>query len=103
MMVDLPEPEEPDERGDGAGRGLEADAVQDRLVRLVGEGDVVEGDVAVDAAESAMVRCGSSSSARSLRISRVRSRPASASVSWVPMRDDLEERARSGRRGTWCR
>ncbi len=40
-----------DQSGDGAGFGLEADAVEDGLVGLVGEGDVVEGDVAVDGAE----------------------------------------------------
>ena len=74
-----------DQGGDGAGFGFEADAVKDGLVGLVGEGDIVEGDVAVDGAMA--VRCGpgSLSSSRSLRISVVRSRPASASVSWVPM------------------
>ena len=36
------------EGGDGAGSGLEADAVKDGLAGVVGEGDVLEGDVAVD-------------------------------------------------------
>ncbi len=52
-----------DESGDGAGFGLEADAVEDGLAGLVGEGDVVEGDVAVDGGMMT-VRVGSLSSSR---------------------------------------
>ena len=34
--------------GNGAGSGLEADAMEDGLLGLIGEGDVLEGDVAAD-------------------------------------------------------
>ncbi len=39
------------EGGDGAGSGVEADAVKDGLAGVVGEGDVLEGDVAADGGE----------------------------------------------------
>ena len=72
------------QRGDGAGLGSEADVAQHRLAGFVGEADVFENHFAADRAE----RHGaarSSSSGRSFRTSWVRSRPASASVIWVPM------------------
>ncbi len=37
--------------GNGTGLGFEADAVKDRLAGVVGEGDFLEGDVAVDGGE----------------------------------------------------
>ena len=84
MMVDLPEPGGADQRGDGARARFEADAVQDWLAGLVGEADVVEIDSALDAA-GIDVRSGSCFFGLSRRISRVRSRPARASVICVPM------------------
>ena len=48
MMVDFAGAGGADERGDGAGFGFEADAVEDGLLGFVAEGDVVEGYVAAD-------------------------------------------------------
>ena len=74
-----------DQRGDGAGLRVEADVVEDVLAGFVGEADVFEDNLAVDAVRGR--RCGWGLRLRgfSFRISRVRSRPARASVICVPM------------------
>ncbi len=51
MMVDLPEPDGPTRRGDGAGLRAEADVEQHGLAGFVGEADVFEKHFAVDGAE----------------------------------------------------
>ncbi len=85
MMVDLPEPEEPTRAVTVPGLRLEADAVEDGLAGLVGEGDVLEAICHRSIVGRSVTRVGSRSSSRSARISLVRSRPARASVSWVPI------------------
>ena len=82
MIVDLPEPEAPTSAVTvpawASKRFREEQACQD-----VSEGNVLECDIALDRFDG-RVRVGSRSSSVSLSISAVRSRPANASVSWVP-------------------
>ena len=85
MIVDLPEPDEPTSAVTVPGFDSKRDSVQHRLVRLIGEAHIVEAHVAANLAERLTVRSGSANSSRSPRISIVRSRPATASVSCVPM------------------
>jgi len=81
------------ESGDGSGFGVEADAVENGLVGLVAESDVFEGDVALDRGQNDGAVGLACPLRVSLRISVVRSRPASASVSWVADGDEFGPRA----------
>ena len=74
-----------DERGNGARIGDEAYAVEDGLVGLVGEFDVFETGRCRESGAWKTVRPATWFSSSSAMISLVRSRPANASVSWVPM------------------
>ncbi len=59
MMVDLPEPEEPTRAVTVPGCDVEGDAVEDGLAGLVGEGDVIEGELRRGWCRASMVRLGS--------------------------------------------
>ena len=84
-MVDLPEPDEPTRAVTVPGSRQKADAVKHRLVGLVGEFDVLEFHRALDRRHLDDCGPGTWFSSSSAMISPVRSRPAKASVSCVPM------------------
>ena len=84
MIVDLPEPDEPTSAVTVPGSALKADAVQHRLLRRVGELHILKPHLADNLAQLHR-RAGSANSSFSDRISMVRSSPATASVSCVPM------------------
>ena len=85
IIVDLPAPDGPTSAVTVPGAACERHALQDRLARSVGEAHVLEDDLAAHARRARPSRRGSSSSGRSRSTSRVRSSPARASVSCVPM------------------